>query len=102
EGRIGIGAQMIGLAQGALDATIRYVGEREQFGRKIGEFQAVRFQLARLATDLEAARLLVYNAARLKDAELPFLQEAAMAKLFASEAAQRIASMCVDLHGGNG
>jgi alkylation response protein AidB-like acyl-CoA dehydrogenase len=102
EGRIGIGAQMIGLAQGALDATVRYVGEREQFGRPIADFQGVQFQLARMATDLEAARLLVYNAARLKDAGRPFLGEAAMAKLFASEAAQWIASGCVDLFGGYG
>ena len=102
EGRIGIGAQMIGLAQGALDATVRYVGEREQFGRPIGEFQGVQFQLARMATELEAARLLVYNAARLKDAGRPFLQEAAMAKLYSSEAAQRIASECIDLYGGYG
>jgi alkylation response protein AidB-like acyl-CoA dehydrogenase len=102
EGRIGIGAQMVGLAQGALDAALRYVGEREQFGRPIGEFQGVQFQIARAATDLEAARLLVYNAARLKDARQHFLREAAMAKLFASEAAQRIASQCVDLFGGYG
>jgi alkylation response protein AidB-like acyl-CoA dehydrogenase len=102
EGRIGIGAQMIGLAQGALDATLRYVTEREQFGRAIGNFQGVQFQLARMATELEAARLLVYNAARLKDVGKPFLQEAAMAKLFASEAAQRITSTCIDLYGGYG
>lgn len=102
EGRIGIGAQMVGLARGALEATQQYVGEREQFGKLIGEFQGVQFQIARMATELEAARLLVYNAARLKDGERPFLQEAAMAKLFASEAAQRIASTCVDLFGGYG
>jgi len=102
EGRIGIGAQMIGLAQGALDATLRYVGEREQFGKPIGEFQGVQFQLARMATELEAARLLVWNAARLKDVGAPFLREAAMAKLFASETAQRVASTCVDLFGGYG
>jgi alkylation response protein AidB-like acyl-CoA dehydrogenase len=102
EGRIGIGAQMIGLAAGALDAAIRYVQEREQFGRPVAEFQAVQFQLARLATELEAARLLVYNAARLKDAGHPFLKEAAMAKLFASEVAQRVASDCIDLFGGYG
>ncbi len=102
EGRIGIGAQMIGLARGALDATLRYVGEREQFGRPIREFQGVQFQLARMATELEAARLLVWNAARLKDAGSPFLREAAMAKLFASETAQRVTSLCVDLHGGYG
>jgi len=102
EGRIGIGAQMVGVAQGALDATIRYVREREQFGKAIGEFQGVQFQIARMATELEAARLMVYNAARLKDAAQPFVQEAAMAKLFASEAAQRITSLCVDLFGGYG
>jgi len=102
EGRIGIGAQMVGVAQGALDATIRYVREREQFGKAIGEFQGVQFQIARMATELEAARLMVYNAARLKDAAHSFVQEAAMAKLFASEAAQRITSSCVDLFGGYG
>ncbi len=102
EGRIGIGAQMVGLAQGALDHAIRYVGERQQFGRRIGDFQGVQFQLAEMRTELEAARLLVYNAARLKESGAPFLAEAAMAKLFASEAAQRIASRAVDLFGGNG
>jgi alkylation response protein AidB-like acyl-CoA dehydrogenase len=102
EGRIGIGAQMIGIGQGALDATVRYVQEREQFGRSISSFQGVQFQLARMATELEAARLMVYNAARLKDAGKPFLQEAAMAKLFSSEVAQSITSTCIDLHGGYG
>lgn len=102
EGRIGIGAQMVGLAQGALDHTVRYVQEREQFGRPIGHFQGVQFQLAEMATELEAARLLVYNAARLKDAGEPFLTPAAMAKLHASRAAQRIASQCIDLYGGYG
>jgi len=102
EGRIGIGAQMIGLAQGALDHTVRYVQEREQFGRAIASFQGVQFQLAEMATDIEAARLLVYNAARLKDAGQPFLTQAAMAKLFSSEAAQRVASRCIDLFGGYG
>ena len=102
EGRIGIGAQVVGLAQGALDHTIRYVQEREQFGRAIGTFQGVQFQLAEMATEIEAARLLVYNAARLKDAGEPFLHQAAMAKLFASEAAQRVTSTCIDLHGGYG
>jgi alkylation response protein AidB-like acyl-CoA dehydrogenase len=85
EGRIGIGAQMVGLAQGALDHTLRYVQEREQFGRPIGQFQGVQFQLADMRTEIEAARLLVYNAARLKESGRPFLAEAAMAKLFASE-----------------
>lgn len=102
EGRIGIGAQMLGLAQGALDHTVRYVKERQQFGRAIGSFQGVQFQLAEMATEIAAARLLVYNAARLKDAGQPFLTYAAMAKLFASESAQRVASMCIDLHGGYG
>jgi alkylation response protein AidB-like acyl-CoA dehydrogenase len=102
EGRIGIGAQMLGLAQGALDHTLRYIQEREQFGRPIGDFQGVQFQIAELATAVEAARLLVYNAARLKDAGQPFLVPAAMAKLFASEAAQRVSSTCIDLFGGYG
>jgi alkylation response protein AidB-like acyl-CoA dehydrogenase len=102
EGRIGIGAQMVGLAQGALDHTVRYVQEREQFGRPIGRFQGVQFQLADMATEIEASRLLVYNAARLKDAGQPFVTPAAMAKLYASEAAQRVASTCIDLHGGYG
>ncbi len=102
EGRIGIGAQMVGLAQGALDHTLRYVQEREQFGRPIGQFQGVQFQLAEMRTELEAARLLVYNAARLKEAGRPFLEAAAMAKLHSSETAQRIASTCVDLYGGYG
>ncbi len=102
EGRIGIGAQMIGLAQGALDHTVRYVQEREQFGRSIGSFQGVQFQLAEMATEIEAARLLVYNAARLKDAGQPFLTQAAMAKLMSSEVAQRVSSRCIDLFGGYG
>jgi alkylation response protein AidB-like acyl-CoA dehydrogenase len=102
EGRIGIGAQMIGLAQGALDHTLRYVREREQFGRSIAEFQGVQFQLATMRTRLEAARLMVYNAARLKDADRPFIAEAAMAKLYSSEIAQEIASTCIDLFGGYG
>ena len=102
EGRIGIGAQMIGLAQGALDHTVSYIKERKQFGKAIAEFQAVQHQVARAATDLEAARLLVYNAARLRDARLPFLAEAAMCKLFSSEVAERTASLAVNLYGGNG
>ncbi|HEX7120230.1 MAG TPA: acyl-CoA dehydrogenase [Longimicrobiales bacterium] len=102
EGRIGIGAQMVGLAQGALDHTLRYVSEREQFGKAIAEFQGVQFQLAQLRTEIEAARLLVYNAARLKDAGEPFLAEAAMAKLFSSQVAQRVASQAIDLFGGYG
>jgi alkylation response protein AidB-like acyl-CoA dehydrogenase len=102
EGRIGIGAQMIGLAQGALDHTIKYVGERKQFGKAIGEFQSVQHQIARAATEIEAARLLVYNAARLRDAKLPFLTEAAMCKIFSTEVAERTASLAVNLFGGNG
>jgi alkylation response protein AidB-like acyl-CoA dehydrogenase len=102
EGRIGIGAQMIGVATGALQAAMAYVKERRQFGRVIAEFQAVQFQLAQMATDLEAARLMVYNAARLKDARLPFAQQAAMAKLFSSQVADRITSACLELFGGYG
>jgi alkylation response protein AidB-like acyl-CoA dehydrogenase len=102
EGRIGIGAQMIGLAQGALDHAIRYTKERKQFGKAIAEFQGVQFDLARAATELEAARLTVYNAARLRDAGEPFLKEAAMCKLFSSEVAERVTSLAVNLYGGNG
>jgi alkylation response protein AidB-like acyl-CoA dehydrogenase len=102
EGRIGIGAQMVGLAQGSLDHTTRYVQEREQFGHRIADFQGVQFQLGQMRTELEAARLMVYNAARLKDAGMPFVIEAAMAKLFSSQVAQRIASECIDLYGGYG
>jgi alkylation response protein AidB-like acyl-CoA dehydrogenase len=102
EGRIGIGAQMVGLAQGALDHAVKYVKERKQFGKAIGDFQGVQFQLARMAIDVETARLLVYNAARLRDAGLPFLQEAAMCKIVSSEAAERVTSLAVNLHGGYG
>jgi alkylation response protein AidB-like acyl-CoA dehydrogenase len=102
EGRIGIGAQMIGLAQGALDHAVRYTKERKQFDAAIASFQGVQFQLARAATELEAARLLVYNAARLRDGRLPFLREAAMCKLFSSEVAERAASLAVNLFGGYG
>ena len=102
EGRIGIGAQMLGLAQGALDHTLDYIQERKQFGRPIGDFQGVQFQIAELATQVEAVRLMVYNAARLKDAGQPFLVPAAMAKLFSSEVAQNVSSVCIDLFGGYG
>jgi alkylation response protein AidB-like acyl-CoA dehydrogenase len=102
EGRIGIGAQMIGVAAGALQAATAYVKERHQFGKPIAEFQAVQFQLAQMATDLEAARLMVYNAARLKDGGHPFAQQAAMAKLFSSQVADRITSACLELFGGYG
>ena len=102
EGRIGIGAQMLGLAQGALDHTIKYTKERKQFGSAIADFQGVQFQLARAATEIESARLLVYNAARLRDNGQPFLREAAMCKLHASEVAERVASLAVNLFGGYG
>jgi alkylation response protein AidB-like acyl-CoA dehydrogenase len=102
EGRIGIGAQMIGLAAGALDHTIKYTKERKQFGKAIAEFQAVQHQIARAAVDLEAARLTVYNAARLRDAGKPFLTEAAICKIFSSEVAERVSSLAVNLFGGNG
>jgi alkylation response protein AidB-like acyl-CoA dehydrogenase len=102
EGRIGIGAQMVGLAQGALDATIHYIKERKQFGKPIADFQAVQFQIARAATEVEAARLMVYNAARLRDAGQPFLKEAAMCKLFSSEVAEQVSSLAVNLFGGYG
>ncbi|HEV2084127.1 MAG TPA: acyl-CoA dehydrogenase [Gemmatimonadales bacterium] len=102
EGRIGIGAQMIGVASGALQAATAYVKGRHQFGKPIAEFQAVQFQLAQMATDLEAARLMVYNAARLKDAGHPFARQAAMAKLFSSQVADRLTSSCLELFGGYG
>jgi butyryl-CoA dehydrogenase/short/branched chain acyl-CoA dehydrogenase len=102
EGRIAIGAQMIGLARGALDAATAYARERKQFGKTIGEFQGVQFDLAKMAVELEAARLLVYNAARLRDARMPFLTEAAMAKYYSSEVAERVASKAIEVHGGVG
>jgi alkylation response protein AidB-like acyl-CoA dehydrogenase len=102
EGRIGIGAQMLGVASGALEAATTYVKERKQFGKPIAEFQGVQFQLAQMATELEAARLMVYNAARLKDAGRPFAREAAMAKLFSSQVADRITSRSLELFGGYG
>ncbi len=102
EGRIGIGAQMIGVARGALEHAIAYVKERKQFGRTIADFQAVQFQIADAATQLEAARLMVYNAARLKDAKKPFVREAAMAKLFSSGVCEKVTSLAVQLFGGNG
>jgi alkylation response protein AidB-like acyl-CoA dehydrogenase len=102
EGRIGIGAQMVGGARGALAAALAYTTERQQFGKSINEFQGVQFQLAEMATDLEAARLMVYNAARLKDAQQNFVKEAAMAKLYSSRAAERIASKAIELYGGYG
>jgi short/branched chain acyl-CoA dehydrogenase len=102
EGRIGIGAQMIGIARGALEYAIAYSKERRQFGKPISEFQGVQFQIAQAATQLEAARLMVYNAARLKDAGKPFLREAAMAKLFSSEVCEHVTSLAVEIFGGNG
>ena len=102
EGRIAIGAQMIGLARAALDHAVAYAKERKQFGRTIAEFQGVQFDLAKMATELEAARLLVYNAARLKEAGRPFQTEAAMAKYFSSEIAEKAASKAIEIHGGVG
>ena len=102
EGRIGIGAQMVGVGQGALDHALNYSKERKQFGRRIAEFQAIQFQLARLATDVAAARLMTYNAARLKDAGQAFVKEAAMAKYFCSQVAERVASECLEVYGGYG
>ena len=102
EGRIGIGAQMLGLAQGAWGHAVKWAKERKQFGKPIVEFQAMQFQLAEMATEIEAARLMVYNAARLKDAKLEFLKEAAMCKYFASDVAERIASLAVEVYGGSG
>jgi len=102
EGRIGIGAQMLGLAQGAWNHAARWAKERKQFGQPIASFQAMQFQLAEMATEIEAARLLVYNAARLKDAGQEFLKEAAMAKYFASHIAERVASLAVEVYGGSG
>ena len=102
EGRIGIGAQMIGVARGALECAIDYTAERQQFGKSVNQFQGVQFQLAEMATELEAARLLVYNAARMKDAGQNFVKEAAMAKLFSSRAAERISSKAIEMYGGYG
>lgn len=102
EGRIGIGAQMLGLAQGAWNHAARYAQQRKQFGKAIAEFQAVQFTLAEMATEIEAARLMVYNAARRKDAGLTYVTEAAMTKYFVSQVAERVASQCVEIFGGNG
>jgi alkylation response protein AidB-like acyl-CoA dehydrogenase len=101
-GRVGIGAQMIGVARGALDAAIAYVKERQAFGKSIAEFQGIQFQLAQAATELEAARLLVYNASRLRDSGRDVMKEGAMAKLFASQVCERVTSLCVELFGGYG
>ncbi len=102
EGRIAIGAQMTGLAQGALDHALAYAKQRKQFGKAIAEFQAVQFDLARMAVEIEASRLLVYNAARLRDAGQPFLKEAAIAKYYAADIAEKVASKAVEIHGGVG
>ena len=102
EGRIGIGAQMIGVAEGALSAAIAYLNERKQFGKSLSEFQGVQFEVAQAATDLEAARLMVYNASRLKDAGHDIAREGAMAKLFSSQVCERVTSLCVELFGGYG
>jgi alkylation response protein AidB-like acyl-CoA dehydrogenase len=101
-GRIGIGAQMIGVAGGALNAALGYLKERKQFGKPLAEFQGIQFQVAQAATELEAARLMVYNAARLKDAGQDIAREGAMAKLFSSQVCERVTSLCVELFGGYG
>ena len=102
EGRIGIGSQMLGLAAGAWGHAVKWARERKQFGKTLVEFQAMQFQLAEMATEIEAARLLVYNAARLKDGKLDFLKEAAMCKYFTSQVAERVASLAVEVYGGSG
>jgi butyryl-CoA dehydrogenase/short/branched chain acyl-CoA dehydrogenase len=102
EGRIGIGAQMVGVARGAWEFAAKYSQERKQFGKSIGEFQGIQFQIAQMATEIEAARLMVYNAARLKDAGMTFVKEAAMAKLFSSQVAERVTSLAIEIHGGYG
>jgi len=102
EGRIGIGAQMAGLARGAWEFAAKYAQERKQFGKRIVEFQGIQFQIAQMATEIEAARLMVYNAARMKDARVPFVKEAAMAKLFSSQVAERVTSLAIEIYGGYG
>jgi len=102
EGRIGIGAQMLGVACGAWECAAKYAQERKQFGKAISEFQGIQFQIAQMATEIEAVRLLVYNAARMKDAGVDFVKEAAMAKLFASQVAERVASLAIEIYGGYG
>ncbi len=102
EGRIGIGAQMLGLARGAWESALKYSQERKQFGKSISDFQGIQFQLAQMATEIEAVRMMVYNAARMKDAGLNFVKEAAMTKLFASQVAERVASLAVEIYGGYG
>lgn len=102
EGRIGIGAQMVGVAQGAWEYAAKYAQERKQFGKALTEFQGIQFQIAQMATEIEASRLMVYNAARMKDAGMPFVKEAAMAKLFASQVAERVTSLAIEIYGGVG
>ena len=102
EGRIGIGAQMLGVARGAWEHAVKYANERKQFGKAIGEFQAIQFQIAQMATEIEAARMMVYNAARMKDAGMNFVREAAMVKLFTSQVAERVTSLCLEIFGGYG
>ena len=102
EGRIGIGAQMAGVARGAWEYAAKYAQERKQFGKPISEYQGIQFQIAQMATEIEAARLMVYNAARLKDAGIPFVKEAAMAKLFSSQVAERVTSLAIEIYGGYG
>ena len=102
EGRIGIGAQMVGLARGAWEYAAKYSQERKQFGKAIAEYQGIQFQIAQMATEIEAARLMVYNAARMKDAGIPFVKEAAMTKLFASQVAERVTSLAIEIYGGYG
>jgi butyryl-CoA dehydrogenase/short/branched chain acyl-CoA dehydrogenase len=102
EGRIGIGAQMVGIARGAWEYAANYATERKQFGKKLTDFQGIQFQLAQMATEIEAARLMVYNAARMKDAGIPFVKEAAMAKLFSSQVAERVTSLAIEIYGGYG
>jgi alkylation response protein AidB-like acyl-CoA dehydrogenase len=102
EGRIGIGAQMLGVARGAWENAVKYSQERKQFGKAISDFQGLQFQLAQMATEIEAARMMVYNAARMKDAGMNFVKEAAMVKLFASQVAERVTSLAVEIYGGYG
>src|SRR5437868_10183000 len=102
EGRIGIGAQMLGVARGAWECAVKYAQERQQFGKPIAEFQAIQFQIAQMATEIEAARMMVYNAARMKDAGMNFVREAAMVKLFTSQVAERVTSLCLEIFGGYG
>src|SRR5262249_16038349 len=101
-GRIGIGAQMVGVARGAWEYAAKYAQERKQFGKAIAEFQGIQFQLAQMATEIEATRMLVYNAARMKDAGLNFVKEAAMTKLFCSQVGERVTSMAIEIYGGAG